>query len=139
MSTDEPSPPLPGTEPTTLSKPTVLVVEDEDTIRTILRITLQARGFNVLAAGSGEEALELSQGHAAAIDLVITDLLMPGITGSELVAQLIPVRPSLHVIYISGYPGPDTTLPSGGTGKVVFVPKPFTPNQLMEVVRNVLG
>jgi CheY-like chemotaxis protein len=117
---------------------TVLVVEDEDTIRAILQSALTAHGYRVLVASSGAEALQLCAQHAGPIELVVTDLLMPGMNGDVLIRQLLPSRPGIHVIYISGYPGPDTTLPPGDTGRTTFVPKPFTPKELIEVVREIL-
>lgn len=118
---------------------TVLVVEDEDTIRLILRSTLTARGYHVLVAPGGAEALQLSAQHPGPIELVVTDLLMPGMNGDELIRELVRTRPGIHVIYISGYPGPETTLPPEGTGKSTFVPKPFTPKEFVEVVRGILA
>jgi CheY-like chemotaxis protein len=139
MSTNQP--PATGTgsiTPAATPKRTILVVEDEDTIRSILRTVMKSQGFNVLVAGSGAEALRQSQDHEGSIDLVITDMLMPGMNGSELVRLLLPTRPAIHVIFISGYPGPEATLPPGGTGKMAFVGKPFTPNELVAVVRGML-
>jgi DNA-binding response OmpR family regulator len=118
---------------------TVLIVEVEAPIRAILRATLTAHGFQALVASTGPEALDMSAAHAGPIDVVVTDLLMPGMNGDELIRQLLTARPNVHVIYISGYPGSETTLPVGGTGKTTFVPKPFTPKEFIEVVRAVLA
>jgi len=81
----------------------VLVVDDEPTIRALLRCLLEQRGYGVLEAGSGEEGLELFQQHSTSIGLLITDVVMPGMKGPELASQLLELRPDLPVLYISGY------------------------------------
>jgi two-component system, cell cycle sensor histidine kinase and response regulator CckA len=119
------------------TKPTVLVVEDEVPIQLIVRTVLEMQAYRVLTAGDGATALQLSQQHEGAIDLVITDMKLPGMTGSELVQQLLVRRPKLHVLYISGDFNSEASL-VGGEGTVRFLAKPFTPKELVAVVCTML-
>jgi two-component system cell cycle sensor histidine kinase/response regulator CckA len=82
---------------------TVLLVEDEDSVRQLVRDTLEAKGYRVLEAESGDAGLAIAEGHDGKIDLVITDVIMPGIGGRELVKQLARARPSTKILYLSGY------------------------------------
>src|SRR4051812_13827650 len=113
---------------------TILVVEDEEAIRMILRTALEMRGYRVLTAEDAAAGLRASKAHEGRIDLIITDMLMPGMNGSDLVRVLLPDRPDVHVIYVSGYLGSEVDLPPLPTGQTVFLPKPFTPRELIEVV-----
>ncbi len=120
-------------------KPTILVVDDEEPIRLILRTALEMSGHHVLVAGDAEEALGLCERHAERIDLVITDVLLPGITGNDMVRRLAPSRPGLHVLYISGYLGGETDLAGADGGKTRYLPKPFTPRELLAAVHDLLA
>jgi DNA-binding response OmpR family regulator len=117
---------------------TILVVEDEEPIRVILQTALEMNGYRVLMAGDAEEAISLSSQYSGPLDLLITDMLLPGVKGSDLVRHILPQRPGLNVLYISGYLGADATLVSGPTGKMKYLPKPFTPAELLDVVRTLL-
>ena len=118
---------------------TVLVVEDEGPIRTIITLALEAKGYRLLVAADGADGIQRAQQHAGPIDLVITDVLLPGISGSDVVRELLKSRPDLHVIYLSGYLGNEHELPAGQTGKMRFLSKPFTPRQLLEAVAAVFA
>jgi CheY-like chemotaxis protein len=118
---------------------TVLVVEDEAEVRAVLRETLESAGYTVLTAGNGAEAIELSASHPGSIDLLLTDVVMPGPSGPELAGRLIVQRPSLRVLFISGYAPAATdaalhALP--GTG---FVSKPFDLDSLARTVHEFLA
>jgi PAS domain S-box-containing protein len=82
---------------------TILLVEDEAALREITCEYLQSRGYNVLTANSGMQALEICRAHEAPIDILMTDIIMPGIQGPELVKAALDMRPQMHVIYVSGY------------------------------------
>jgi two-component system cell cycle sensor histidine kinase/response regulator CckA len=118
---------------------TVLVVEDEDAVRELLRQLLSDHGYVVLTAPRGRDALQLAERHEGSIDLVVTDVVMPEMGGGELVRRLTAMRPDLKVLYISGYPD-DEVVRRGveGTG-TSFLHKPFTADGLMRRVRDVLA
>src|SRR6478752_1107777 len=84
---------------------TVLVVDDEPDMREVVRRILQRRGFLVLDAGLPEPAMDLARDHIDTLDLLLTDVRMPAITGAELANRLRELRPDLPVLYMSGFPG----------------------------------
>ena len=117
---------------------TVLLVEDATPVRTMARRGLEGRGYLVLDASDGPAALELSARHAGRIDLLVTDVVMPGMSGRELAERLAPHRPSMKVLYTSGYTD-DTMVRQGVlTAGVAFLQKPFVPDTLARKVREVL-
>jgi two-component system, cell cycle sensor histidine kinase and response regulator CckA len=117
---------------------TILVVEDEDGVRRLVRGALEAQGYTVLEAASGPAALEAAGRHADPIHLILTDLVMPGIHGRALADQLLVTRPGARVLFMSGYTG-DAVWHNGlvepGTS---FLQKPFTSGALARKVREVL-
>ena len=119
---------------------TILLVEDEDAVRMFAARALTNKGYRVLEAGSGEEALALVRENAAEIDLLISDVVMPNMDGQTLVAEAKRIRPDLRVIFISGY-AEDVFKRGGGelTGDAAFLPKPFSLKQLAESVKAALG
>jgi two-component system, cell cycle sensor histidine kinase and response regulator CckA len=117
---------------------TVLVAEDEDLVRVVIRDALAAGGYTVLEARSAGEAVVISTGHAGPIDLLVTDLVMPGKGGHDLAARLAGQIPDLAVLCISGYADPGG-LPLGRPGhEAAFLQKPFTPEVLLRKVRELL-
>jgi CheY-like chemotaxis protein/anti-sigma regulatory factor (Ser/Thr protein kinase) len=116
----------------------LLLVEDETTVRASVRRLLEWHGYTVIEASNGSEALRIYESNPEAIDLVLTDLVMPVMGGHELVERLRAGNPALRVVFMSGYTertiADDSTMPSG-TG---FVEKPFTVDTLMRRVREVL-
>ncbi|HVH68614.1 MAG TPA: PAS domain S-box protein [Gemmatimonadales bacterium] len=117
---------------------TVLLVEDAAPVRTLARRSLEGRGYRVLDASDGPAALALSARHAGRIDLLVTDVVMPGMSGRELAERLAPQRPSMKVLYTSGYTD-DTMVRQGVlTAGVAFLQKPFIPDTLARKVREVL-
>jgi two-component system, cell cycle sensor histidine kinase and response regulator CckA len=116
---------------------TVLVVEDEEPVRSLIRRSLEGAGYEVLEAASADEALRVSQARAGTIDLMITDVIMPGRSGRELAKALESARPGMRVLYISGYT--DTIIQHGVLEEgIAFLAKPFTPRSLVRKVRAVL-
>src|SRR5258708_15188495 len=94
------------------ARQTILVVDDEPSIQLLVRSVLELLGHQVLAAGDASEALRLSERHAGRIDLLITDMCLPGTSGPEVLEQLLGTRPELRVLYISGNPSDDLILAS---------------------------
>jgi len=118
---------------------TILLVEDEESVRQLVRDTLAARGYRVLEAANGPDALALAAGHSDAIHLIITDVVMPGLSGHELVLQLLPARPGTKVLYLSGYAEDAISTPLAQSGPKTFLQKPFTLQNLSRKVREILG
>jgi len=117
---------------------TILVVEDEAALRKIAVRTLEAVGYTVLSAADGDEALHVSSLHQGEILLLLTDVVMPRMGGSVLAQKLSLTRPSLKVVYMSGYTD-DTIVHHGVLDKGThFISKPFTAEDLTTMVRNVL-
>ena len=118
---------------------TILLVEDEPMVRELFRDVLEAAGYRVLEAKNGTEALEVAARSGRPIDLLVTDVVMPGMGGGELVRRMAEVRPETKVLYVSGYT--DDVLVRRGVieSGVSFLQKPFMPDELSRVVREILG
>ncbi len=116
----------------------VLVVEDEESVRTMLARQLQSEGYEVLQAEDGREALDLIERRSGAVDLVITDVAMPAMNGRELGARLKKERPRLPVLYISGYADDEMVRRGLIDPNNPFLSKPFTPEVLAAKVRLLL-
>ncbi len=114
---------------------TLLVVEDEDALRDVAGRILSAAGYRVLSADCGPQALEVAEQHDGSIDLLLSDVVMPGMLGKDLAERLTHVRPDTRVLYMSGYAQP--VLHSQGTldPGVALLEKPFTANDLLTAVR----
>lgn len=118
---------------------TVLVVEDQDDVRRLIAGVLESHGFRVLEAPNGRAALLQSQHYAGPIELLLTDVIMPDMTGKEVADQLMPQRPGMKVLYTSGYSGELIAHRGVLDAGVAYLPKPFTPSALAAKVREVLG
>jgi two-component system cell cycle sensor histidine kinase/response regulator CckA len=118
---------------------TILLVEDEESVRQLVRDTLESKGYKVVEAENGENGLKVASALQAKIELVITDVVMPGMGGREMVEQLARLRPETKVLYLSGYTE-DAILSEGTimTG-ATFLQKPFTLQNLSRKVRELLG
>lgn len=117
---------------------TILVVEDEHPVRGMMRRFLEQNGYTVLEAPDAREALRIAAERIAAIDLLITDVVMPGISGRELVEQITAIRPDLKYLYVSGY-STDEVLHHGVLqAQLAFLQKPFAPDVLAAKVREIL-
>jgi CheY-like chemotaxis protein len=119
----------------------ILLVEDEDMLRGLIRELLEIKGFSVIEASQGVEALELMRSGGRAIDLVLTDVVMPHMSGSELVEQLRKDQPGLKVVFMSGYTGANNAAihKTLGMPGVAFLQKPFRLNALIGVVESLLA
>jgi PAS domain S-box-containing protein len=117
---------------------TVLLVEDEETLRAMAEEVLQNCGYTVLSAANGREALSHCEEHTGTIDLLVTDVVMPGMNGGELARCLLELRPTMKVFYMSGYT--DNTLLASGVlrSENTILQKPFTPAELSRTVRDVI-
>jgi CheY-like chemotaxis protein len=123
----------------TPERPTVLVVDDEEDLRDIMRRMLERRGFDTLVAGDSESAIAACRDHEGVIDVLVTDLGLPGASGGELSRAATELRPSMSVVYISGLPK-DIAVSKGLIGDdALLVKKPFTSELLVEALRVVLA
>jgi len=116
----------------------VLVVDDEDMVRELARLVLERRGFRVLTAAGGEEALTQYGGHPGAIDLVLLDYSMPGLTGLQVFEALRKLDPGVCVVFSSGYALEGNAAPLLAAGARAFVAKPYRPDELVQAVRQAL-
>jgi signal transduction histidine kinase/ActR/RegA family two-component response regulator/HAMP domain-containing protein len=120
-------------------KETILIVEDEPVLRDMAHIILQDCGYNILEAGSGREALTVWERHQKAIDLVVTDMVMPeGISGMDLAQRLLESNPELKIIFASGYSMDDLDTSFVRKGSALFLQKPYTHVTLARAVRECL-
>jgi signal transduction histidine kinase len=117
---------------------TLLVVEDNDAIREISAQALRRRGYTVFEARNGEEAIDWASKSALHADMLITDVVMPGMSGPNLAARLMQQTPELRVLYMSGYTDDATEVHGAFWGGVPLLQKPFTPSQLAQSVRMAL-
>lgn len=118
---------------------TILLVEDATEVRSFMRDVLGTRGYQVLEAGNGAEALRLCERHTAPIHLLISDVIMPGMGGPELANQAKAVRPMLKVLFISGYAGDEAQCAHIQAMGAAFLQKPVAPTVLLSKTREVLG
>jgi two-component system, cell cycle sensor histidine kinase and response regulator CckA len=112
---------------------TILVCEDDDQLRTVVEIMLDGQGYRVLLAARPQQALELAAEHCDAIDLLVTDLSLPQMSGTELADRLRACVPNLEVLVLSGHP------PDGLRGPhQAYLQKPFTDTSLLQTIRLLL-
>ncbi len=116
---------------------TILVVEDELPVRELVGDVLRLQGYKVLTAEDGQTALQVADAHAGHIDLVVVDIVIPGMHVKELVDRLTAARPALRILYISGFTG-DLVGQQVGVA-TNFLQKPFTVDGLARKVRDVLS
>ncbi len=116
---------------------TILLVEDEELVRQMAVLTLERRGYQVLVARDGTDAVACANAHAGAIDLLVADLVMPRLGGQELAQALRQTRPKMRVLYMSGY-GDQVRVPTAGRDEA-FLQKPYVATALADKVREALG
>jgi PAS domain S-box-containing protein len=117
---------------------TVLLAEDEDAVRRVVAIALRRRGYVVLEASGGDDALRVAAAHDGPIDLLVTDEMMPGMRGTQLASELVSRRAGLRVLFMSGY---TDRVPPGSTydgAPSAFIAKPFSHEQLLQIVATLL-
>ena len=117
-------------------RPVILVADDDQQIRKLVGVLLQEEVHHVLSAGDGLEALEISRKFPGPIDLVITDVQMPGLNGIDLCAHLLEERPGIKLLVMSGA---DASRDAAQSAELPFLPKPFDIKTLLERVRAVLS
>ncbi len=134
----EPATPAPATSPSLRGSETILVVEDQDEVRALIRKILDARGYRVLVAAAGPAALELAAADPADIDLLVTDVVMPGMSGPEVSRILSAARKLMRTLFLSGYTDESIVHRGMLDPGVAFLQKPFTAEGLAAKVRAVL-
>lgn len=117
---------------------TILLVEDEDPVRSLAVRVLKGAGYEVLEASDGHEALRIADQHAQPIHLLLTDVVMPGLNGRQVADRLLEMHPEIRVIFTSGYPGDLIRHHGILEEEIDFIPKPYTPGALARKVRQVL-
>ncbi len=130
--------PSPGAAIHARGSETVLLVEDQDDVRTLARRVLEGRGYTVLPARNGDEALELVARYRNRIHVLVTDVVMPGINGRDLARRVTSSRPDVKVLFVSGYTGEAVHQRGLLEPGVAFLQKPFTAEVLARKVREVL-
>ncbi len=116
----------------------LLIVEDAENLRTLVQTMLGTLGYTVLSAGGGPEAIELAAAHAGEIDMLVTDVVMPEMSGTELAELLIVDNPQMHVLYVSGYPSERALDAERTDARFSFLQKPFSAVQLGRRLREIL-
>jgi CheY-like chemotaxis protein len=127
-----------GTEPASLVQGSILVVDDEDLVRNVVRELLEGEGYRVLIAKEGRQAVDLYSRERASVDLVLLDLTMPGWSGATTLSELQRLDPELHVVLMSGYDAQQVGRDFAGRGVRAFLQKPFRPQTLLSTVRECL-
>jgi CheY-like chemotaxis protein len=118
---------------------TILLVEDDPVVRHVVRLLLELEGDSVVEAKDGEDALTILNGHHGALDLLVTDVMMPGLSGAEVCGRVREGRPGLPTLFISGF-YPEAVFPDQGLPqRSAFLAKPFMPEELIDAVDGLLG
>jgi len=124
-------------------KETILVVDDQEQLRKMVVRVLRSRGYKVLQAANGADALIRAEGHSAPIHLLLTDVVMPGISGSQLAEKMKALRPAMQIVFMSGYSAAGYSEHASLDRKIldsgVYLAKPFAPDALLLKVRGLLA
>jgi two-component system cell cycle sensor histidine kinase/response regulator CckA len=116
---------------------TILLVDDDEDLRRFVRRILIEHGFRVIEASDGAEALEVASSHSEPLDLLLTDVIMPKVNGLILAQRLLQERPSLRILYISGFV--EKSILRARNPEAILLQKPFTPGALIAAVRQILA
>ena len=119
-------------------KATILVVDDAHLVLGMIKRILTPRGYRLLLASNGAEALELTKNPGGKIDLLLTDVVMPGITGLDLAREFIKTYPKTEIMFMSGHVDPSVIRQHALFDKTTFFSKPFTPSRLVAKIRSIL-
>lgn len=133
----KPAPLVASSGPGPRGDETVLLVEDQESLRDLIREALQLQGYHVLVAGDGEAALETARRHSGRLDLLVTDIVMPRLDGCDLARRLVAERPGLRVLYMSGH-GPELVASRDPSDPGAILEKPFSTKTLSLRVRQAL-
>jgi two-component system, cell cycle sensor histidine kinase and response regulator CckA len=117
---------------------TILLVEDDEAVRAVAERALNRFGYQVLSASRGEDALRIADEHDGAIELLLTDIMMPGMNGVEVAASVARRRPGIQVFFMSGYADQDLVRQGLLEPGTHFLQKPFTPQELATRIRGIL-
>ena len=117
---------------------TILLVEDDPQVRDLTRDVLEARGYRVLVAERSLEAPAMCAGHGGIIDLLLTDVVMPGLGGNELALEILKQRPTIKILFMSGYTDNSLLHGASSSNGFHFLQKPFTPSSLAAKIREIL-
>ncbi len=117
---------------------TVMLAEDEESVRRLTAMLLERAGYRVIAAADGKAALDAAAAHEARIDLLLTDVIMPGLNGRQLADRFATIHPETRVLFMSGYAGEALSAQGVLDSSVAFLAKPFLPSDLARKVREVL-
>jgi two-component system, cell cycle sensor histidine kinase and response regulator CckA len=132
------APPGSGAMETLEGEETILLVEDEEEVRPLIAKALRSYGYRVLEASNGAQALDLAESEEAMIDMLLSDVVMPGMNGRELSERLLSEWPTMKVLFTSGYPA-DTIIRHGiAHATTAYLEKPYLPDELARKVREVL-
>ena len=121
-----------------MPRQTILLVDDDTVVRKLSAGALSAAGFEVLEAKSGPQALQVAQAHQGTIDLLLTDVALPGMSGGELAEAFLKERPGTPTVFMSGYSAGAALHDSVRDEGVAFIAKPFNPEALLRKVRAAL-
>ena len=122
---------VPSGDPSLVTETTVLVVDDQDFVRDVIKLSLEGAGYTVLDAATPQEAIDIARTRADEIDLLVTDVVMPEMDAFELASRVACHIPQVRILYTSGY--------TDAAAEGPFIQKPFTPSQLVEKVGAVLS
>jgi len=122
---------------TSAERKTILLVDDEQAVRSIVLRILRRANYDVVEAEDGAAAIRIAESHTGAIDLVVTDMFMPGMMGPEMVRKLMVMRPGIRALFMSGYADKDST--SGVPAGANFLGKPFSSQELSSAVETALA
>ncbi len=129
----------PRPEPVARGTGTILLVENEEAVRSFIRLTLEEAGYAVLEAARGEDALETARRRSERIDLLVTDSVLPGIGGPELAGRLAAIHPETRILFISGYAGSSVLRDGAAIDDTAFLQKPFSAGVLTRRIRELLA